>query len=163
MKLFKFNFEVPERVLIVFLCGLSAAFAAPTQEVDFDVPAMEASSAIPEFARQAGLQIVAPADRLRGVQTAALKGTYGHSQGTQAVADRNRAGNGVRRRHDHHPEISSSGRSRGHRIAHRARAGSGDLSAGPVVLTCGHGTQRSNDDSGLFEYLAQRIHQQRRG
>ncbi len=76
MKLFRFNFEIVERALIVFLFGLSAALAAQTQEVDFDVPAMDAISAIPEFARQAGLQIVAPADRLRGMQTAALRGTY---------------------------------------------------------------------------------------
>ncbi len=40
----------------------------------FDVPAQSALTAIPEFARQAGVQIVAPADDLKRVRTPALRG-----------------------------------------------------------------------------------------
>ncbi|MBI1199538.1 MAG: TonB-dependent receptor [Phenylobacterium sp.] len=53
---------------------LAAATPALAQQRVFDVPAQPAVTAIPQFARQAGLQIVAPADRLRGVSTPALKG-----------------------------------------------------------------------------------------
>jgi iron complex outermembrane receptor protein len=60
-------------------CGvaaLSLAAAAPAlaQQRSFDIPAQDAASAISLFARQAGVQIVAPADRLQGVRTPALKG-----------------------------------------------------------------------------------------
>jgi iron complex outermembrane receptor protein len=52
------------------------AWALPTaaQQRNFDVPAQGASSAIAAFARQAGVQVVAPADGLDGVRTPALKG-----------------------------------------------------------------------------------------
>lgn len=61
------------------ICGaavLSMAMAQPAlaQQRTFDVPAQNAASAISVFARQAGLQVVAPADGLQGVRTAALKG-----------------------------------------------------------------------------------------
>ncbi len=76
MKPFRLICGLPARALVVFIFGLSAVLAAQTREIDFDIPATDAISAIPEFARQAGLQIVAPADRLKGVKTLALKGTY---------------------------------------------------------------------------------------
>ena len=62
-----------------FLCSIvlaaaGAAHGASAQEMAFDVPATEAIRAIPEFARQAGLQIVAPADELKGVITPAIRG-----------------------------------------------------------------------------------------
>jgi TonB-dependent receptor len=50
------------------------ARAAAAQQRTFDVPAQGAASAISAFARQAGLQVVAPADGLEGVRTQALKG-----------------------------------------------------------------------------------------
>jgi iron complex outermembrane receptor protein len=40
------------------------------------VPSEDAVNSIPEFARQAGVQIVAPADRLEGMKTGAVKGDY---------------------------------------------------------------------------------------
>ena len=40
----------------------------------FDVPSQSALTAIPEFARQAGVQIVAPADDLKKVRTPAIRG-----------------------------------------------------------------------------------------
>jgi outer membrane receptor protein involved in Fe transport len=46
---------------------------ASAQEHYFDIPAESAAASIPEFARQAGVQIVAPGD-LAGTATAALKG-----------------------------------------------------------------------------------------
>jgi outer membrane receptor protein involved in Fe transport len=51
--------------------SLSTAWAAPRR---FDLPAQEAVKAIPEFGRQAGMQVVAPADRLKGVRTVAVRG-----------------------------------------------------------------------------------------
>ena len=52
-----------------------AALPAAAQQRAFDVPAQGATSAISAFARQAGLQVVAPADGLEGVRTQALKGS----------------------------------------------------------------------------------------
>ena len=62
-------------------CGaavLAVVFAAPARAQDkpFDVPSEDAVNSIPEFARQAGLQIVAPADRLEGLKTRAVRGVY---------------------------------------------------------------------------------------
>ncbi len=51
--------------------GLSTALA---QTTSFDVPEQPAASAIPEFARQAHLQIIAPADKLVGVSTHTVHG-----------------------------------------------------------------------------------------
>lgn len=53
------------------LCSATSAWA---QQHTFDIPAEDANKAIPEFARQAGIQIVAPGDQLKGVQTPAVKG-----------------------------------------------------------------------------------------
>ena len=49
---------------------------ARAQQRMFDVPAQTATKAIPEFGRQAGVQIVAPGKKLRGLRTAAIKGSY---------------------------------------------------------------------------------------
>lgn len=50
--------------------------AAAAERRSFDLPAQSASKAIPEFARQAGIQIIAPGNRLRGLNTSALRGGY---------------------------------------------------------------------------------------
>ena len=42
----------------------------------FDVRAQSAVTAIPEFARQAGIQIIAPADALRAIITPRIQGPY---------------------------------------------------------------------------------------
>lgn len=51
------------------VCGGAAA-----QQRDFDLPASDATRALPDFARQAQIQVVAPADHLGGVRTGVLKG-----------------------------------------------------------------------------------------
>lgn len=56
------------------LAALTVAGAAIAQQRTFDIPAQEAVRAIPEFARQAGIQIIAPSSQLRGVRTPALRG-----------------------------------------------------------------------------------------
>ncbi len=56
------------------LALLACALPASAQQRTFDVPAQGAASAISAFARQAGLQVVAPADGLEGVRTQPLKG-----------------------------------------------------------------------------------------
>ena len=68
------------RTRLALICsGAVAAMALSTaalaQDRVFDVPPQEAVRAIPEFARQAGVQIIAPADQLRGVRTRGIRGT----------------------------------------------------------------------------------------
>jgi iron complex outermembrane receptor protein len=54
--------------------ALAFAGGALAQTKTFDLPSQDADKAISEFARQAGLQIIAPADQLKGVRTPAIKG-----------------------------------------------------------------------------------------
>ncbi|WKL57623.1 TonB-dependent receptor [Asticcacaulis sp. ZE23SCel15] len=54
--------------------GLVFATGAYAQAKSFNVPAEDAVKTIPEFARQAGVQIIAPAGRLKGIQTRAVSG-----------------------------------------------------------------------------------------
>jgi len=76
----------------LLMCGaagsvLFAAMGAAAQERSFDIPSELAVKAIPELARQAGVQIVAPADELKGVVTPAVKGTFDvHTALLQLVA-----------------------------------------------------------------------------
>lgn len=48
--------------------------SAWAQQRTFDIPASDAASALPNYARQAGVQIVAPGERLGGIRTPAIKG-----------------------------------------------------------------------------------------
>jgi len=48
--------------------------AVQAQIRNFDIPSQPANRAIPLFAQQAGIQIIAPGSRLRNVQTKAIKG-----------------------------------------------------------------------------------------
>ncbi len=57
---------------VVLVLG-SSAFA---QVAQFDVPSEDAGKSIPELARQAGIQVIAPGEQLHGVVTPALKGRY---------------------------------------------------------------------------------------
>jgi iron complex outermembrane receptor protein len=58
----------------VAAAALMVAGGALAQPRTFDVAAQAAVRSIPEFARQSGLQITAPADDLGGVSTAAIRG-----------------------------------------------------------------------------------------
>jgi len=63
----------------ILSCGVAAiaivqAVPAQAQERVFDVPAQPAVRAIPELARQAQIQIIAPARDLDGISTPAVKG-----------------------------------------------------------------------------------------
>ena len=51
-----------------------ASTEAFAQQKIFNLPSEDAVNTIPEFARQAGLQIIAPADQLKGVKTPAIRG-----------------------------------------------------------------------------------------
>jgi iron complex outermembrane receptor protein len=62
------------RGAVVAILALCAAPCAWAQQKAFDIPVTEAVKSIPEFARQAGVQIVAPADDLAGIKTHELKG-----------------------------------------------------------------------------------------
>jgi outer membrane receptor protein involved in Fe transport len=63
------------KTALLACAALCCATAAQAQVRSFDVPAEDAVKAIPEFARQAGIQIVAPGDRLKGVRTPAIAGS----------------------------------------------------------------------------------------
>ncbi|MFN5778156.1 MAG: secretin and TonB N-terminal domain-containing protein, partial [Novosphingobium sp.] len=58
----------------VCVAALVSGTAAQAQERQFDVSSQAASRSIPEFARQAGIQIIASADDLAGVVTPAIRG-----------------------------------------------------------------------------------------
>lgn len=64
----------------VLRCGVALmlatdSFAASADTRVFDVPAQPASVSIPQFARQAGRQIVAPGEKLRDLRTPQVKGS----------------------------------------------------------------------------------------
>jgi outer-membrane receptor for ferric coprogen and ferric-rhodotorulic acid len=59
---------------IAMALGLSAMATAYAQVMTFNVPEQDATTAIPEFARQANLEIVAPADSLKGIRTRTIRG-----------------------------------------------------------------------------------------
>jgi outer membrane receptor protein involved in Fe transport len=54
--------------------ALTLATGALAQQRTFDIPAQDAVTAIGQFGLQAGLQITAPTDELKGVKTDALRG-----------------------------------------------------------------------------------------
>ncbi len=58
-------------------CLSQAAYA---QERSFDVSPQSAVTSIPLFARQAGVQILAPTDQLAGVKTREVKGAYSRAE-----------------------------------------------------------------------------------
>jgi len=67
------------------LCGTAAiviglAASASAQTRSFDLPAQPAVSSIPMFAKQAGIQIVAPAGQLSGINTPAIHGDLDRKQ-----------------------------------------------------------------------------------
>lgn len=67
---------------IALACAAQPAYA---QTRSFDVPAQAAVTAIPAFAKQAGVQIVAPAAHLKGRTTQAVKGTMDVDAGLQQL------------------------------------------------------------------------------
>lgn len=58
----------------VAIAALACADAAVAQTRAFDIPAQDATRSIPEFGRQAGLQIIVSGATLRGLRTPAVKG-----------------------------------------------------------------------------------------
>src|SRR6478609_2672943 len=73
----------------MIFCAPEAALA---QKRNFDIPSQPANRAIPLFARQAGIQIVAPGSRLRNVRTKAVKGQFEPREALDAML----AGTGIR-------------------------------------------------------------------
>lgn len=60
---------------IALALGLLVGAPSFAQNVAFDLPEEDAAVAIPEFARQANLQILAPASKMAGIRTRAVHGT----------------------------------------------------------------------------------------
>jgi outer membrane receptor protein involved in Fe transport len=59
---------------IAVALGVARLGTALSQTASFDLPEQDAATAIPEFARQANLQIIAPADKLVGIKTHMVHG-----------------------------------------------------------------------------------------
>src|SRR5258708_1459579 len=59
---------------IALALGVAGLGTALAQTASFNVPGQDAATAIPEFARQANLQIIAPADKLVGIKTHTIHG-----------------------------------------------------------------------------------------
>ena len=68
-------------MVAVSTMALAAAGSAFAQTRQFNVPAQPAATGVPEFARQANLQILAPADAVAGRRTAAVQGVFPVDQG----------------------------------------------------------------------------------
>ncbi len=62
--------------VIVILAGLASIQAAQAQTKDFNVPAQSATTGIPEFARQAGIQILVSEPLVHGKHVAAVTGSH---------------------------------------------------------------------------------------
>ncbi len=60
----------------MFLYILLQSSFAISQVQKFDIPSEDAGKSVLEFARQAGIQIIAPTEQLRGAKTSTLKGSY---------------------------------------------------------------------------------------
>jgi outer membrane receptor protein involved in Fe transport len=60
----------------VACAALTCSMGAWAQAKPIDIPAEDAGKSIPELARQAGVQIIAPGQALHGVVTPAVKGEY---------------------------------------------------------------------------------------
>src|ERR1700728_37674 len=60
---------------VALALGLTCVTMARSQTISFNVPAQDVATAIPEFARQANLQIIAPVDRLSRVRAHAIAGS----------------------------------------------------------------------------------------
>ncbi len=61
------------------------SFCAGAQQRDFNIPADAAAKSLPEYARQANVQIVAPARGLEGVRTAPISGSHDARAALQAL------------------------------------------------------------------------------
>src|ERR1700683_3561002 len=59
--------------------GMWSLGCVVAQTITFNLPEQDAATAIPEFARQANLQIIAPADKLVGIKTHIVHGAMDHS------------------------------------------------------------------------------------
>lgn len=63
------------RAILAVLTGGCIALPALAQERLFDLPAADIASVLPEFGRQAGVQIIAPAEAIAAVETPPIKGS----------------------------------------------------------------------------------------
>lgn len=75
---------------------VTIAVPAAAQARSFDVSAQSASKAIPSFARQAGIQLIARAKDVRGKRTNAVRGTYSTDEALRLLL----AGTGLAARRD---------------------------------------------------------------
>ncbi len=74
------NYNTMRQALFAGAALACISQAAHAQTRDFDVSAQSAVTSVPLFARQAGVQILAPTDQLTGVKTPAIKGSYEPTQ-----------------------------------------------------------------------------------
>lgn len=60
----------------IAIAAVSCVAPVSAQVRQFDLPSEDAGKSIPEFARQALIQIIAPGEKLHGVTTPPIKGPY---------------------------------------------------------------------------------------
>lgn len=70
---------------LVVATALLVAPSAQAQERTFDIPASSADKVLPEFARQAHIQVIAPQSQLANVKTPALKGRMDVREGLKRL------------------------------------------------------------------------------
>jgi outer membrane receptor protein involved in Fe transport len=68
-------------------CAILAATPSLAQERTFDIPAESASDAIRALAQQSGLQVLAPAEDVRGVRTNAVRGSLDPMDAVHRLVD----------------------------------------------------------------------------
>jgi iron complex outermembrane receptor protein len=72
-------------LLLLVAHGTSVVLAATSRQVDFDIPSQRADRALTAFARQAGLTLVFPFDRVSRARANALVGRYGVEEGLERL------------------------------------------------------------------------------
>jgi len=123
----------------ILACGAAVALAmtatpALAQQRTFDLPAQSATRSIPEFARQAGVQIIAPGARLRGIRTPALRGDYDVREALRRLIE----GTGLRIISDEGSTITLGEDQAGSAAADRESV---DAGATPEILVVGQRSQ----------------------
>lgn len=131
------------------LAALALAGAAHAQVRLFSIPSQPAVKAIPEFARQAGVQIIAPAGELAGVLTPGVRGELDVRAALRALI----ANTGLEIASDNGSVITLR------RTAGAARSDTGDAQRISEVVVTGSRIRGVAPSSPVITYGAAQIHE----
>lgn len=79
--------SIPSRVLSAAIISTLLMSSAQAEQRTFDLDEQDATKSIPEFARQAGIQISAPTDQLKGIRTPRIKGELDVKEALQMLIE----------------------------------------------------------------------------